>query len=127
MSVNTAPRYRTFKAAGAITQYSFVKWGADNESMLACGANDKPMGIYQGEDTLASGDLGEVALPGGGAMLKVAETVALGKFLTPTAAALGEVVDAAGEVCGAVAYESGVANDIIGVEVVIFVAVATDA
>ena len=118
MAVNSQPRVRTFKAGGAIRPYRFVKWGSDNESMLECDANEKSMGIYQGEDTLASGDFGDVAIQGGGGLLEVSETVALGKFLTPTADGEGEVVDAANEYYGAIAQESGVAGDIIGVEVI---------
>lgn len=118
MAVKSQPRLRNYKAGGAIRPFRFVKWGSDNETMLECDANEKSMGIYQGEETLASGDFGEVALPGGGGLLEVSETVALGKFLTPTADGEGEVVDAANELYGAIAYESGVAGDVIGVEVI---------
>ena len=118
MAVNSEPRMRTFKAEGVIRAYRFVKWGSDNESMLECDANEKSMGIYQGEDSLAVGDFGDVAIQGGGGLLEVSETVALGKFLTPTADGIGEVVDLANEYYGAIAQESGVASDIIGVEVI---------
>ena len=67
---------------------------------------------------MASGEFGEVALPGGGALLQVSETVTAGKLLTATADGEGEVVDAANEFYDAVAYEDGAANDIIDVFVV---------
>lgn len=117
MSVNSKPRLRTFKAEGQIRPYRLVKWGTDDGQMLECDANEKAMGVYQGEETLAAGDFGEVAIQGGGAMLEISETVAKGKFLTPTADGIGEVVDAANEYYNCVAQEAGVAGDIIGVEV----------
>jgi len=67
---------------------------------------------------LVAGDFGEVNLQGGGGLLKITETVAAGKFLTPTADGEGEVVDAAGEFYGSIAQESGVSGDVIGVEVI---------
>ena len=118
MAVHSEPRLRTFKSEGVIRPYRYIKWGAAAGGMLECDANEKSMGIYQGEDTLASGDFGDVAIQGGGGLLEVSETVAVGKFLTPTADGEGEVVDAAAEFYGAVAQEAGVAGDIIGVEVI---------
>lgn len=118
MAVSSCPRLRTFKAEGVIRPYRLVKWGTANDQMLECDANEKAMGIYQGEESLTAGDFGEIAIQGGGGLLEVSETVAAGKFLTPTADGVGEVVDAAGEMYSAVAQESGVAGDIIGVEVV---------
>ena len=118
MSVHSEPRLRTFVSEGVIRPYRFVKWGAAEGAMLECDGNEKPMGIYQGEDTLASGEFGEVALPGGGALLEVSETVTRGKFLTPTADGEGEVVDAANEYYGAVAYQDASSGDIIDVEVI---------
>lgn len=118
MAVHSEPRIRTFKSEGVIRPYRYVKWGAAAGGMLECDANEKSVGIYQGETTLASGDFGDVALPGGGALLEVSETITAGKFLTPTADGLGEVVDAAAEFYGSVAQESAVASDIIGVEVI---------
>lgn len=112
------PRLRTYKAEGTIRPYRFVKWGSAQGSILECDANEKSCGIYQGEDTLSSGDFGDVAIQGGGARLQVSETVTKGKFLTPTADGEGEVVDAANEYYGAVAEEGGSANDIVGVEVI---------
>jgi hypothetical protein len=118
MAVNSEPRSRTFKAEGTIRPFRFVKWGTDDNQILECDANEKSVGIYQHTETLSVGDFGEIALQGGGGLLEVSETVAKGKFLTPTADGLGEVVDLAGEFYGAIAQESGVVGDIIGVEVI---------
>ena len=118
MAVSSRPRLRTFKSEGVIRPYRAVKWGAAAGGMLECDANEKGMGIYQGEESLASGDFGEIAIQGGGGLLEVSETVAAGKYLTPTADGLGEVVDAAGEHYNAIADEAGVSGDIIAVEVI---------
>lgn len=122
----TRRNMKSYKCAEAILAYSFVKLNASGE-LAQCGANEKHIGIAQGNVDYAIGDVAEVALIGGGAELKITETVAVQKYLTPTSTGLGEVVDAANEVVGAIAMESGVANQIIAVEVVHFVATATDA
>ncbi|MCK5608281.1 DUF2190 family protein [Candidatus Pacearchaeota archaeon] len=127
MSVSSTPRKVTLKASGAITKYTFVKFGATKDLVAQCGANERSIGICQATADAADGEFVEVALPGGGALLQVGETVALGKILTSTSAGLGEVADAAGEWCGALAYESGVVSDIIGVEVIATQAQASDA
>ena len=127
MSVCSTPKTYTYEAEGAITAFTFVKFGTTKNQVKQCGANERAIGIYYGSDDAADGEKVSVALPGGGALLQVNETVALGKMLTSTAAGLGEVADAAGEWVGALAYESGVQNDIIGVEVVAFTAHASDA
>ncbi len=118
MAVNSKPRLRTFKAEGTIRAFRFVKWGTANDQILECDANEKSVGIYQHTETLSVGDFGSIAIQGGGGVLEVSETVAKGKFLTPTADGEGEVVDAANEYYGAIAQESGVSGDIIGVEVI---------
>lgn len=127
MAVSSKPRLRTFKAEGAIAPYRAVKWGTTNDTMLQCGLNEKGMGIYQGEENLVAGDFGEVAIQGGGGLMEINETIAAGKFLTPSANGIGEIVDAAAEFYNAISQESGVTGDIIGVEVVgASYAVATD-
>lgn len=118
MASRSQARFKTFTAGEDLSskQYTFVKFGSDNETVLSCAANERAIGILQNDPT--SGGAAEVALPGGGANLKVSEAVSLGNLLTSTAAGLGEVADAAGEWCGALAYDSGVANDVIYVEVI---------
>lgn len=121
------PRIYSFVAGANLSalQYTFVKFGADNKTVAACGANERAIGILMNKPLL--GERAEVALPGGGAYLKVNENIALGKLLTSTAGGLGEVADAAGEWCGAIAYQAGVQNDVIAVEVIATQAQASDA
>lgn len=127
MSASSKPRSVTLKASGAITNNTFVKFGATKDLVAQCGLNERAIGVFNGEGNAADADFVEIMLPGSGARLKVAETIALGKMLTSTAAGLGEVADAASEWVGAIAYEDGVANDVIGVELTGFQAVGTDA
>jgi len=96
-------------------QYRFVKMDTA-EKVVICGANDKSLGILQ------NAPLGTVAAPAlavvrlwGASKLKISETVAFGKFLTPDSAGDGEVCDAANEEYGAVALTSGEDNDLIAV------------
>ena len=128
MASSSTPRIVTYIAAADLSalKNTFVKFGATRDKVDACGANERAIGILQNDPD--NGEVAEVALPGGGAKLKVSEAVALGKMLTSTAAGKGEVADAAGEWVGAIAYEIGAAdNDVIGVEVTGFEAHSSDA
>lgn len=125
MAATSEPRIRAYLGSGVIPAFSFVKLSANN-TVITCGHNERAIGIAQNSAASVDGDVIEVALPGGGAKLKCSGVIALGKQLTSSAGGLAEVTDAAGEWCGAVAYESGVLNDVIGVEVVLFPSQATD-
>lgn len=106
-------------------QYRFMTSGTANNQVTTAGANAKTVGILLNKPEAAQ--FAEIALPGGGAKLKISETVARLKYLTSTSTGLGEVADASGEHVGAVAAENGVANDVIAVEVVAFEAASSDA
>jgi hypothetical protein len=122
-----APKIQSFVAGGNLSalQYTFVKFGSDSKTVVACGANERAIGIVQ--NAPAAGQIAEVAVIGGGAYLKVNEVIALGKMLTSTSGGLGEVADAAGEWVGALAYQDGVQNDVINVVVIGCQAYASDA
>lgn len=129
MSSYSNPRIKAFLVDADLSsyQYRFVKIGTDEKHIALCGANGKAIGVLMSKDCSAAEDTAEVALIGGGALLKINETVAAGKYLTSTSAGLGEVADAAGEHVAAYAMDDGVQNDVIGVELVCFQAQATDA
>lgn len=105
-------------------QYRFVCLVGDNIVNL-CGANGKSVGILANKPD-AAGKTAEVLSIGSTGKLKISETVAVSKLLTSTAAGLGEVADAAGEFCGAMALQEGVENDIIEVLVVAISTHASD-
>lgn len=96
-------------------QYHYVKLDT-SELVVACGLNEKPLGILQ--DAPAGSSTSEKTATvriGGMSKLAISETVSAGKFLTSTAASKGEVADAAGEEYGARALSSGESGDTIAV------------
>ena len=129
MSSYSTPRMKTFlvDADHSSYQYRFVKIGTDEKHIAIAGANGKSIGIQMSSDCDTAEDAAEVALIGGGALLKINETVTAGQYLTSTSTGLGEVADAAGEHVGAIAMDDGVQNDVIAVEVVCFEAYNSDA
>lgn len=96
-------------------QYCFVKRDATDGKVVACGANEKPLGILQNAPNGSSKDAVAQVRISGVSKLKLAETVTFGKFLTSTSSSTGEVCDAAGEEYGAKALADGDANDLITV------------
>lgn len=123
---HSEPRSKAFLAAADLRlyQYRFVKLSTDGQHVDICGANERACGILMNAPN--TGEAAVVALPGGGALLKINEAVTIGKMITSIAAGIGEKADAAGEWVGALAYDGGVQNDVISVEVVGFQAVASD-
>ena len=126
MAATTQQNLVTFKAGGVINEYRFVKFSAAG-TVVECTANGKAIGIAQNSSATSSGDMVEVALSGGGAKLKIAEAVAQSNFLTSTGVGKGEIADAQHEFVGAIAFESGASDDIIGVRVTAFSATQSDA
>lgn len=108
----------SFQFAAACARGLVVKPGADKSHVQkATAATDKAIGICQNEITAADEE-GEVALPGGGAVAKLGGTVSFGDELVANSA--GKLVKATAQhdIVIAVAMEDGVADDLIGVEVV---------
>lgn len=106
-------------------QYKFVTINAAGDEIALCGANGRAQGILMNKPTAK--EAAEVAIFGAGAKLKLESDVGVGKLITSTAAGLGEVADAAGEFCAAIAMESGVTGDVISVMVIAVTAHASDA
>lgn len=108
-------------------QYCFVKTDATDGKAVACGANEKPLGVLQNAPNGATKDAVAQIRVGGLTKLKVNEAVIPGNFLTSTSGSLGEVADAAGEEYGARAMSDGVQNDLITALVCFGEVEATDA
>lgn len=123
MASSIKPLVRTYKAGGAINPLSFVKLSvsgsgsAKNPVVVQCGAGDRPIGIAQNDSAAASGDEVEVAFVGGGARLNITGTVAAGNTIKSDSSGYGVVTASDADECGAMAVESGVSGDIIGVHV----------
>lgn len=118
MSSHSEPRIYAFKADAAVAAYLIVKGGTDKDHVAkATAATDKLIGIQQNESTTAE-DKVEVAIAGGGAKLKIADTVAVGDRLTADSAGKGVVTTSNADKIIAIAMQDGVTGDVIGVEVV---------
>jgi len=121
------PEDKTFKAGEDLSdyQYHFVVLDADNQ-VVAAGANGRTIGILQ--NAPGDGEAARVRLPGNISKLIVAETVAIAKLITSDANAEGEVVDTAGEWCGAIALQTGSSTNVrIDALITAFTAHASDA
>lgn len=97
-------------------QYYFCKFGSADTIVTLCGSGEEAIGIVM--NTPTSGQMAEVALPGGGALLKLGGSATCGKYLASMSTGKGEYVQAAGNHIGARAMATGTTNDIIPVEVV---------
>jgi len=118
----------TFETASDLSalQYHFVKLNT-SEQIVACGANEAPMGILQNAPNGSSATTLATVRVAGISKLKINETVEFGDRLTSTSGSLGEVVDNAGEEIGARALTSGNQNDLIRVQLMYGKAVSSDA
>ena len=95
-------------------QYYIVKLNSSGNAALS-GLNEKSAGILQNKP--ASGEPAIIRIAGM-SLLKIAEAVTFGKFLTPTAAGKGEVCDNAGEEFVAKAFGTYAADDLAIVQIV---------
>lgn len=116
MASHSTPRIDGFKAGADLSakQYCFVVFGADDEHVVAAGAGVAPIGIVQNAPTAER--MAEVAKQGGGAKLLIAGVVTRGDFVKSDANGAG-LAAVAGDKYGAMAMASGVAGDVIPVEV----------
>lgn len=115
------PRIRTYRASGTIPARRFVKLdtgSADKDPTVVVCESGRALGISMNDSDVTTGNSVEVALPGGGAVLKLAGTVSLGQSIKPTTGGKGVVTASAGDYAGAFGVEKGVDGDEIGVEVV---------
>jgi hypothetical protein len=118
MASSFAQNMLSFKAGGVITAYTAVKIGSDAQHVQAASAaSDKMLGIAQGAATAAE-DTVEVAMPGGGAKMKLGGTVAAGDMLTSDASGYGVATTTNADKVIAQAQSAGVSGDVIGVAVI---------
>lgn len=116
MSSYVQPNMKTFEAAEDLSakQFHFVKFTSseDGKKVSLCGAGEKGIGVLM--NAPASGEDAEVALLGGGALLKINGTVAAGASLAADSENKG-LTGTAGQWCPAIAMEDGVDEDVISV------------
>lgn len=118
MAVSSTPRIVTFVAAASVAKGSAVKFSDSTGDFVIVGAanTDRCVGVAQNEAT-ASGQLVEVALPGGGAKGKLSETTSAGNDLCSHTDGTLAIVNASGDQIIGIAMEDGVAGDLINIEV----------
>lgn len=107
-------------------QYHFVKRDS-NELIVACGANEKPLGILQNAPDGSTNAATAIIRIQGVSKLKMDEACAFGNYLTCTATSKGEVADAAGEDIGARALTSADDGDLAQVQLLFGEVEASDA
>jgi hypothetical protein len=126
MASSLKPLILTFAAGAAITKGMAVKFGADDEHVVkAAAATDDCIGIAQ-NDAAAAEDPVEVALPGGGGKALLQATVVRGNLLVSHTDGKLKPIAAANDRVVAMAMASGVAGDIIPVQVTVGQATATE-
>lgn len=117
MSSYRKPVIKAFHAGADLSasQYCFVKFGSDDKTVVLSGAGDLACGILM--NAPLSGDPAEVALPGGGALLKLGASQT--KMLEMKSDGSGNgVVATSGDWVGAIVYQAGASGDIVEVLVV---------
>lgn len=126
MSYST-PRLRTFTADANFSgmQYRFVTNGTSAGHVDVCGSAGRAIGICMSSG-VGSGEKCEVAMPGGGALLKIGASVTTNRYLISGASGVGVIAAAGSQQCGAIAMETGTTNDVIAVEVNVFMSTAAD-
>lgn len=90
-------------------QYKMVKYGTAAKGILLCGAGEKAVGVLMNAPKL--NELAEVCVSGG-ALVKIASTVAVNASLGSGASGVGAASGAAGFALG-VAKQAGVTGDVI--------------
>jgi hypothetical protein len=119
-------------AGGNILSCSFVKLDTSNDGqVLQCGSGDTPFGIsfpgtdsppFVGLDTpytaIINENVGIYGPPDVNCLLQISAAVSPGQHLKPDANGFGTPITSSSDIYGAVAAESGVANQIIRVNLV---------
>lgn len=113
MSSHVQPEIKVFTSNSDLSakQFHFVKL-ASGTNIAQAAAGEKAIGVVMNKP--AVNDDAEVALLGGGALVKLAGTVAAGDSIKSNAAGAG-VVGVATDWCPAIAMEAGVSGDVISV------------
>jgi hypothetical protein len=113
MSSYIQPKIKAYNAEIALPKFTFVKFGTAQDGVLLSGAAERSFGVNMTNDVEIN-CVAEVALIGGGALVKLAGTVAKGDSITSDASGLG-IVATSGDFCPAIAMDSGVTGDVISV------------
>ncbi|MBF0300596.1 MAG: hypothetical protein HQK51_17920 [Oligoflexia bacterium] len=118
MSSFLEPRIKTYYAQDDLfdKQYHFVTFGDADEKIVLANSKNGILGVLMNRPK--KGDAAEIALPGGGAELKMSATITRGDNISVTEVGQGKKSSVNGEFVGAVAMENGVPGKIISVDLV---------
>jgi hypothetical protein len=117
MASSSTPRIVSFKAGAAIAKGKAVKFGADDEHVIAAAAaTDGLLGVAQNAADAAE-DIVEVAIPGGGAKGLAQGNITRGALLTSHTDGTLKAAAASGDRIVGQAMASAVAGDLFPVEV----------
>lgn len=116
MANTLAPKIAVFSAGGTIVKGHAVKLSSKTVVVECTAATDFGIGIAQ--TSAASGDLVEVALPGGGAKAKAQTTIAIGKLVVSHTDGTLKPIATAGDRILGVAMDAAVVGDLFDVNVV---------
>jgi hypothetical protein len=113
MSSYTEPKIKVFKSNSDFSakQFHFAKL-ASGTNVAQSGAAEKAIGVVMNKPAI--NDDAEVAHLGGGALLKLAATIAAGDSIASDANGAG-VLGTSGQWCPAVAMEAGISGDVVSV------------
>ena len=114
MSSYVQPEMKVFTSNSDLSskQFHFVKL-ASGTSIAQAAADEKAIGVAMNNPSVG-GDA-EVALLGGGALVKIAGPITAGQSIKSDVNGAGVVASSNGDWCPAIALESGVAGDVISV------------
>lgn len=127
MASHSSPKIYAFIADASVTKGKAVKVASGylaGHVRVGAANTDRCIGIIQNTPT-ASGDVAEVALPGGGAKALLGETVSAGEDLVSHTDGTLVKPNASGDEIIARAVESGVSGDLVSVEVYLAKALAS--
>lgn len=112
-SITLQPNIAALQATSSLSgkKYFACKFGTTDKLITVAGAREG-FGVIQDDAPSAAGDSVEVALPGGGSLVKLGGSVTRGDSITPDSN--GEFVTAtAGQRALGIAMQSGVDADVI--------------
>lgn len=125
MASHTEPRPYTYKAGGTISKNTFVKFGSADDTVLACGAGERGIGVAV-EDAVLGGYV-EVHMLGGGSKVKAGAGFARGQLVKSNASGQAIKAAAAGDFCVGIAMQTALTNDVVAIELMPTIAAAAEA
>lgn len=115
MATSSEPKISAFTSETDLSthQYKIVKLGTTEKQVVLCGAGERGIGVLQNKPT--AGTVAEVAMFGGGALVKCVGIITAGNSFASDANGFAKAA-AATQFCLGVAMKTSAANDVISCE-----------